>query len=98
MQPLARLFPGAGQTAFNTQGNVAVQAGQQIIHGNVNINQQVSRSLYFLALILGVTGTTTMTRSFLSCCLPLPKQPSTLTTSRTILSASPTPESTSSGR
>lgn len=41
----------AHQTAFHTHGDIANQVGQQVIHGDVNINQFVSSTLYlFMAL------------------------------------------------
>ena len=32
---------GPTRNTFENEGNVAIQAGQQIVHGDININQSV---------------------------------------------------------
>src|SRR5271156_911805 len=89
------------QTISNTGGYVANQAGTQKIGRDLNIYQSVPRSIILIALVVLISrlpGTQKTSRSFLSCCRSLPKQPSTLMTSSTTLSATQTPESTSSSR
>jgi hypothetical protein len=89
------------QTISNTGGYVANQAGIQKIGRDLNIYQSVPRSMILIALVVlisGLPGSKETSRSFLSCCRSLPKQPSTLMTSSTTLSATQTLESTSSSR
>ena len=87
------------RNTFENSGNVAIQAGHQIIHGSININQSVLGCILCLPKPSDVNVCATeMSPTYSSYYHTLLEQHPTVTMVSTTLFASPTHGSMSSGR